>query len=265
MAMPILATKLYIPPPRPHIVLRPRLIERLNEGLHCKLIFISAPAGFGKTTLVSEWLAGGARPVAWLSLEDQENDPARFLTYLVAVLQTVVATIGEGVLNALQSPQPPPEAILTTLLNDLTTIREQFVLVLDDYHMITAMPTCSSSPWMTYQSFPSRECFNTVFGRAIGYNSSEPLIQRGDKAKRKKEARYARKHWRSSHQTQLVDAGVERSPRHHLWSHRTLSSRHCTPGICLCIWNLRSYRWHHGGIHRHSRARFPEPLGVGAV
>ena len=80
MPTPILATKLYIPRLRPNVVLRPRLIERLNEGLYRKLTLISAPAGFGKTTLVSEWLAGGARPAAWLSLEDQENDPARFLT-----------------------------------------------------------------------------------------------------------------------------------------------------------------------------------------
>src|SRR6266568_2148640 len=138
---PILATKLYLPPLRPHVVSRPRLIERLNEGLHRNLTLISAPAGFGKTTLVSEWLAGGSQPVAWLSLDEGENDPARFLTYLIAALQTIAAKIGEGVLGGLQSPQPPPpEAILTTLLNDLTTIKDHFVLVLDDYHVIDAKP-----------------------------------------------------------------------------------------------------------------------------
>jgi LuxR family transcriptional regulator, maltose regulon positive regulatory protein len=138
---PILATKLYLPRLRPNVVSRPRLIERLNEGLHRNLILIAAPAGFGKTTLVSEWLAGGARPTAWLSLDEGENDPARFLTYLVAALQTIAPTLGEGVLGALQSPQPPPtEAILTALLNDLTTISEQFVLVLDDYHVLDAKP-----------------------------------------------------------------------------------------------------------------------------
>jgi LuxR family transcriptional regulator, maltose regulon positive regulatory protein len=138
---PILATKLYIPPLRPNVVSRPRLIARLNEGLHRNLTLISAPAGFGKTTLVSEWLAGGSQPVAWLSLDEGENDPARFLTYLIAALQTIAAKIGEGVLGGLQSPQPPPpEAILTTLLNDLTSIKDHFVLVLDDYHMIDAKP-----------------------------------------------------------------------------------------------------------------------------
>ena len=89
MSTPILTTKLYIPPPRPKAVLRPRLIERLNEGLQRKLTLISAPAGFGKTTLVSEWVAGCGRPVAWLSLDEGDNDPARFLTYLVAALQTI--------------------------------------------------------------------------------------------------------------------------------------------------------------------------------
>ena len=136
---PILATKLYLPRLRPNVVSRPRLLERLNEGLHCKLTLISAPAGFGKTTLVSEWLAGGTRPAAWLSLDEGENDPTRFLTYLVAALQTLAPTIGEGVLTLLQSPQPPPpESILTALLNDLTTIKDQFVLVLDDYHVLDA-------------------------------------------------------------------------------------------------------------------------------
>ena len=141
MSTPILATKLYIPPPRPKVVLRPRLIERLNEGLHRKLTLISAPAGFGKTTLVSEWVAGCERPVAWLSLDEGDNDPTRFLTYLVAALQTIAPNIGAGVLGVLQSPQPPPiESILTALLNEITTVPDNFILVLDDYHVIDAKP-----------------------------------------------------------------------------------------------------------------------------
>ena len=108
MPTPILTTKLYVPRLRPNVVNRPRLLERLNEGLHRKLTLISAPAGFGKTTLVSEWVAAGPRPAAWLSLDEGENDPIRFLTYLVAALQTIAATIGEGVSGVLQSSQPPP-------------------------------------------------------------------------------------------------------------------------------------------------------------
>ncbi len=140
MPTPILATKLYIPRLRPNVVSRPRLLARLNEGLHRKLTLISAPAGFGKTTLVSAWVAFIERPVAWLSLDKGDSDPARFLTYLVAAVQTIATMMGEGVLSALQSPQPPPpESILTALLNDLT-ILDPFVLVLDDYHMITVKP-----------------------------------------------------------------------------------------------------------------------------
>jgi len=141
MSTPTLATKLYIPLPRPKVVLRPRLIERLNEGLHGKLTLISAPAGFGKTTLVSEWVADCKLPAAWLSLDEGDNDPTRFLAYLVAALQTVAANIGEGVLAVLQSPQPPPtESILTALLNEITTLPDHFVLVLDDYHVLDAKP-----------------------------------------------------------------------------------------------------------------------------
>ncbi|HYN87634.1 MAG TPA: hypothetical protein VER55_03855, partial [Ardenticatenaceae bacterium] len=139
MSAPILATKLYSPPPQPRIVLRPRLIERLNEGLHRRLTLVSAPAGFGKTTLLGGWLAGCGRPAAWLSLEEGDSDPARFLSYLVAALRTIAPEIGEGVLGALRSPQPPPvESVLTALLNEVDTMPDDFVLVLDDYHVIDA-------------------------------------------------------------------------------------------------------------------------------
>jgi LuxR family maltose regulon positive regulatory protein len=150
---PILQTKLYIPPIRPELVSRPRLIERLNAGLHRKLTLVSAPAGFGKTTLVSEWVAGCERlepevRAAWLSLDKGDNDPTRFLAYLVAALQTIVASIGEGVLGVLHAsqPQPPPtESILTALLNEITAVPDHFVLVLDDYHAIDAKPVDAST------------------------------------------------------------------------------------------------------------------------
>jgi LuxR family maltose regulon positive regulatory protein len=141
MSTPILATKLYIPLPRAKIVLRHHLIERLNEGLHHNLTLISASAGFGKTTLVSEWVAVCGRPVAWLSLDEGDSDPVRFISYLVAALQTIKAGIGEGLLAFLQSPQPPStEAILTALLNEITTMSDYFVFVLDDYHVIDSKP-----------------------------------------------------------------------------------------------------------------------------
>jgi LuxR family transcriptional regulator, maltose regulon positive regulatory protein len=155
--MPILATKLYTPPSRPKVVLRPRLFERLNEGLRQsqgfgrKLTLISAPAGFGKTTLVSEWVADCERGdpgvrFAWLSLDERDNDPTRFLTYLVAALQSIEANVGAGVPGVLQAPQPPPmETILTALLNEIAAIPDSFVLVLDDYHVLDAKPVDAST------------------------------------------------------------------------------------------------------------------------
>jgi LuxR family maltose regulon positive regulatory protein len=156
VSIPLLKTKLYIPSVRPGLVSRPRLIERLNASLHRKLTLVSAPAGFGKTTLVREWVAshrcGGPRlgakgeatppaAIAWLSLDESDNDLTRFLTYLIGALQTVEVDVGKGVLSALQSPQPPPaEAILTVLINETTAITDQVVLVLDDYHLIEARP-----------------------------------------------------------------------------------------------------------------------------
>jgi len=148
---PLLQTKLYIPPIRPELVSRPRLIERLNAGLHRKLTLISAPAGFGKTTLVSEWVDSlrlaavnegqSGRAVAWLSLDESDNDLTRFLVYLVAALQTIEAGVGKVVLNALQTPQPPPtDAILTSLINEITAFPSRMILVLDDYHLIDAQP-----------------------------------------------------------------------------------------------------------------------------
>jgi LuxR family maltose regulon positive regulatory protein len=139
LSAPFLSTKLYIPPARPMLVSRPRLTERLDAGLHRKLTLISAPAGFGKTTLLSEWVAGSERPVAWVSLDEDDSDPARFLTYLIAALQTIEADVGKGALSALQSPQPPPtEAMLAALINEIAAIPNPIVLVLDDYHLIEA-------------------------------------------------------------------------------------------------------------------------------
>ncbi|MEZ4707846.1 MAG: LuxR C-terminal-related transcriptional regulator [Caldilineaceae bacterium] len=155
MPIRILATKLYIPPPPPHCVHRLRLIERLNDGLHRKLALISAPAGFGKTTLVSEWLAdllnrsddgrGAVDPaptapsIAWLSLAEDDSEISRFLTYLLAALQRAAPTIGQELADALHSPQAPPVgAILTALLNEIASAPENLILVLDDYHLVDA-------------------------------------------------------------------------------------------------------------------------------
>ncbi|MCB0118336.1 MAG: AAA family ATPase [Anaerolineales bacterium] len=145
MVTQLLTTKLYLPPSRPSIVPRTRLIERLNEGLSsgCKLTLISASAGFGKTTLVSEWIATCGRPVAWLSLDEGDSDPVRFITYLIAALQKIQAGIGDALLaahHASQHQPPSNEIILTALLNEISAIPENFLLILDDYHSIDSQP-----------------------------------------------------------------------------------------------------------------------------
>ena len=140
-AIPLLETKLYIPSWRPGSVRRPNLIERLNHGARTKLTLVSAPAGFGKTTLLAEWLADGERPAAWLSIDQNDNHPASFWTYLITALRTVQPEAGATALARLQSPQPPPiESLLAALLNEVGAIPHDFVLVLDDYHLIDSRP-----------------------------------------------------------------------------------------------------------------------------
>ena len=135
MPVQVLTTKLYAPPQRAEAVPRPRLFERLDEGARRRLTLLSAPAGFGKTTLVSGWLAARGRLPAWVSLGPAEADPSSFLTYVVAALRSVAPGVGEGVLAGLQAPQrPPARRLVTGLLNDLAALSSDVVLVLDDYH-----------------------------------------------------------------------------------------------------------------------------------
>ena len=137
----ILQTKLHIPPLRSSYVTRPRLTARLNAGLASRLTLICAPAGYGKTTLVTEWLQVGERRVAWLSLDENDNDPRRFLAYLLAALRQVQDDIGQAAAAMLQSPQPPPgEAILSVLVNEIAAVPQPFILILDDYHVIHTPP-----------------------------------------------------------------------------------------------------------------------------
>ena len=141
MASPLLETKFHLPRRRRGLVQRPRLNDRLSQGLDSALTLVSAPAGFGKTTLLAEWLAvasSDGRAVAWLSLDQRDNDPVLFWTYLITALKTAAPGLGDGALSLLQSTQPPIEAVLATLLNDLDAIGNEVVLVLDDFHLIDA-------------------------------------------------------------------------------------------------------------------------------
>ncbi|MFC1959913.1 LuxR C-terminal-related transcriptional regulator [Chloroflexota bacterium] len=136
----LLATKFHIPSTRPELVPRPRLIKQLNNNLPRKLTLISAPAGFGKTTLVSEWIASHEQPVAWLSLDVHDNDSTRFLAYMITSLRMGIGTdtfVGQTAQDLIQSPQPPSyDIVLTSLLNDLASISGRLILILDDYHVI---------------------------------------------------------------------------------------------------------------------------------
>jgi len=142
MGSPLLETKLYVPRLRRGLVARPRLSERLSRGVESKVTLISAPPGFGKTTLLAEWLGAspaGERSVAWLSLDEADTQPAIFWTYLVTALQTVAPGVGATALALLRETQPPPIAtVLASLLNELNAVPSDIVLVLDDYHMVDA-------------------------------------------------------------------------------------------------------------------------------
>ena len=143
-ASPLLETKFYVPNWRPGLVPRPGLVRRLDQGIERKLTLLSAPAGFGKTTLLAEWLAvtpAGERPAGWVSLDQSDNDPAFFWAYFFTALQKIRPGVGESALSLMQSPQPPPiESVLTTLINELNAIPDDFILILDDYHLIDAQP-----------------------------------------------------------------------------------------------------------------------------
>jgi LuxR family maltose regulon positive regulatory protein len=149
----LLRTKLYLPSGRPHLVARPRLIARLNEGLTRPLTLLSAPAGFGKTTLLSEWIVQDKLPVGWLVLDADDNDPVRFWSYIIAALQQINEAIGSSSLALLQLPRDTAlEAMLRTLVNEIDSLPDDpvkefipseiegrrlgFLLVLDDYHII---------------------------------------------------------------------------------------------------------------------------------
>lgn len=139
MPVPLLSTKLYIPPARENAVPRPFLIEKLVTGLKqpgC-FVLLSGPAGFGKTTLLSELITQLRQPVAWVSLDEGDNDPVRFWSYLIAACQTVQAEVGASAQTMLQLPQPPhPETIPTLLINDITSLAQELVLMIDDYHTV---------------------------------------------------------------------------------------------------------------------------------
>ncbi|HXZ75372.1 MAG TPA: hypothetical protein VEH31_31510, partial [Streptosporangiaceae bacterium] len=143
----LLATKLFVPRPQPGFVSRPRLVAGLDEGLARGLLLVCAPAGFGKTSLLAGWARDGERPVAWLSLDAGDSDPARFWQHLVAALGRVRPQVAERVAPLLGPPAPPSfEGLVTALVNELVAQpdRGEVALVLDDYHLVEAQPVHGS-------------------------------------------------------------------------------------------------------------------------
>jgi LuxR family maltose regulon positive regulatory protein len=140
----LLATKLHIPRPRPGFLARPRLLERLTKGTAHELTLICAPAGFGKTSLLGDWALHSRQPVAWLSLDGGDSDPARFWRYVAAALDGLRPGVGQRVEALFQGGQPPLETVLGVLVNQLVEAPEQAVLVLDDYHLVEAPPVHES-------------------------------------------------------------------------------------------------------------------------
>ena len=134
----LLVTKLYVPKMREGLVLRPRLVDQLAASEGKKLVLITAPAGYGKTTLLTEWFSQREKAVAWYSLDETDNDVGRFLSYCILALQSINAGICSTVLNIIRSPDPPPiDTLLTFVINDLACLNKHCLLVLDDFHLIT--------------------------------------------------------------------------------------------------------------------------------
>lgn len=139
MAGPLIATKLFVPKLRRGLVARPKLLERLRLGAEARLTLVSAPAGFGKTTLLADWLGetpDDDRSVAWLSLDPSDNEPASFWTYVVTALKGAVPSVGASALEIITSSPLPTDLMLATLLNELAAAPGEVWLVLDDYHLV---------------------------------------------------------------------------------------------------------------------------------
>jgi LuxR family maltose regulon positive regulatory protein len=151
----LLATKLHIPAPRPEFLARPRLLDRLEEGAARELTLVSAPAGFGKTSLLGEWARHSPTPVTWLSLDDGDNDPVRFWRHLAAALDRVHQGVGEPITALLRGPQPPLEAVTIAAVNELATRPGEAAVVVDDYHVISA-PAVHHSMRLLLERLPAQ-------------------------------------------------------------------------------------------------------------
>ena len=143
MAETLLTTKFYVPPLRSELISRRHLVEKLMQGLDCSLILVSAPAGYGKTTVLSD-LVHNIEPdikTTWISLDSTDNDPVTFWNYFITALGNIEQGIGDDALSILHSPgSSPTDLLLTTLINEINKITSDFFFILDDYHVIESQP-----------------------------------------------------------------------------------------------------------------------------
>ena len=161
----LLATKLHVPRSRPDLVSRQRLEERLDEGLGRGVVLVCAPAGYGKTVLLADWVRRGPRPAAWLSLDAGDNDPARFWRHAVAALDQARPGVADRVESLLGPPAAPSFAgVLTTLINELAAAGET-ILVFDDYHLIDSQAVHASLGWLVSPARLSRDGRQRAAGR----------------------------------------------------------------------------------------------------
>jgi len=171
MIVPIISTKLHIPPPPQALVSRPRLTARLEAGPQGRFILVSAPAGFGKTALLAEWAHGCSEAcrVCWVHLDESDNEPVRFVSYLIAALQTHQQDLGEAALSGMQSMPPAPiESVLTSLVNEIDSSVGELILVLDDYYLIDA-PAIHSAVGFLIEHLPAH------MGLVIATRTDPPL------------------------------------------------------------------------------------------
>ncbi|MCP4141241.1 MAG: hypothetical protein GY755_13320 [Chloroflexi bacterium] len=166
---------MFIPSLRPDLIQRPHLVKKINQGLDQGMIFISAPAGFGKSTLITEWAVQSTRPVGWISLDETENDPISFLTYLVASIQTVIPEFGKSITGNIQSPgMSSPTNLAISMINELVDVQKHFAVVLDDFHLISDVETSSLIKFLIEHQPPamqliiaSRKWYPTYLARLI--------------------------------------------------------------------------------------------------
>ena len=250
MSITLLSTKLHIPRTRANGVSRPRLTEKLLNDLKRPGSFalLSGPAGFGKTTLLSEFVEQFGQPVAWVSLDEGDNDPIRFWTYLITACQSVQAEVGESALALFQTPQPlPDDTIPTILINDLVGLESDLILILDDYHVIQN-PSIHAALAFLLDHLPDK--LHLVLSTRVDPPWPLARFRARNQLIEIRAAGFALHHGRgsrisqSSHGVESFSRGCGRSRSAHRGLDRQLAiGRHLDERTQRCLWFYQSLHW----------------------